>query len=213
MTATSDEIKGELQDEYSKAASEADVGESFFETSESEAASYFEKIGFSNTSEESRELCITVADLEKLPLNRKTKFPDYIKSLSDISVIQYRNFVKKTIIKGNKGALEDLAYLPLNWFERDVSSCSVSDDKIDGVMMIRKTPSGVLRPMLYTAFGPEFKKNLLLLLTKTISSAIEIYPPETRIVIYRRDKSVLMLTHKLLTGFKGEEVFTGIRGE
>ena len=208
-----DEIKGELQDEYGQAASEEDVGKSFFETSESEVASFFEKLGFSKSYGESRELCITVSELEKLPLNRKGKLPDYIKSLSDVSVIQYRNFVKRTLIKGNKGAVEDLAYLPLNWFERDASSCSISDDKVDGALLIRKTPSGELHPMLYTAFGPEYVKSLGLMLVHSINYILENYSPDTKIVIYRRNKEVLTLTHKLLSGYKGDEIFMGIRNE
>ncbi|MBQ6441038.1 MAG: hypothetical protein IJJ13_00395 [Lachnospiraceae bacterium] len=213
LKGDSEEIKAGLQDEYRKAVSESDVETSFFETSEKDMASFFEKIGFSNATGESKELSITVADLAKLPVKRNAKLPDYIQGLTDVSVIQYRNFVKKTLIRGNKGAVEDLAYLPLNWFEREASSCSISDDKIDGVMLIRKTPSGELHPLLYTAFGPDFAKSLGFMLTRTVNYALDNYPPETRIVIYRHNKKVLELTHKLLTGHKGEDVITGTRNE
>ncbi len=208
-----EEIKASLQDEYRKAASEADVGKSFFETSESEVASFFEKLGFSKSSGESMELTITVSELEKLPIKRDVKLPDYIQSLADVSVIQYRNFVKKALIKGTKGAVEDLAYLPLSWFKREVSSCSVSDDKIDGVLLIRETPSGELHPLLYTAYGPDFVKNLSLILINSVNYALENYPPDTKVVIYRHDKKVLMLVHKLLAGYKGSEIYMGTREE
>ncbi len=213
LSCENDDINGILQDEYRKAASGEEVGKSFFETSESEIASFFEKLGFSKSSGESRELTITVSELEKLPINKKAKLPNFISNLSDVTVIQYRNFVKRVLIKGNKGSVEDLAYLPLNWFERDVSSCSISDDKIDGAMLIRKTPSGELHPMLYTAFGPDYVKNLGYMLVNTVRNVLENYPPETKVVIYRRNKEVLTLTHKLLSGYKGEEIFMGIRDE
>ena len=213
LKGDSEEIKAGLQDEYRKAVSESDVETSFFETSEKDMASFFEKIGFSNATGESKELSITVADLANLPVKRTAKLPDYIQGLTDVSEIQYRNFVKKTLIRGNKGAVEDLAYLPLNWFEREASSCSISDDKIDGVMLIRKTPSGELHPLLYTAFGPDFAKSLGFMLTRTVNYALDNYPQETRIVIYRHNKKVLELTHKLLTGHKGEDVITGTRNE
>ncbi len=208
-----DEVKGQLQEEYRNTVTEDDVAKSFFETSESEVASFFEKLGFSNTSTESRELTFTVSELEKIPINRKAKIPDYIQSLTEVSVIQYRNFVKRVIIKGHKGAVEDLAYLPINWFDRESSSCSVSDDKIDGLLLVRKTPSGELHPQLYTAFGPDYVKNLGFMLVNTVNYVLENYPRDAKVVIYRRNKEILTLTHKLLAGYKGEEVFMGIRDE
>ncbi len=47
LAGDDEDVKGQLQDEYRKVASEEDVGKSFFETSESEIASFFEKLGFS----------------------------------------------------------------------------------------------------------------------------------------------------------------------
>ncbi len=208
-----DEVKGQLQEEYRNNVSEDDVAKSFFETSESEVANFFEKIGFSKSSAESRSLTCTVSELTKLPINRNAKIPDYVTALSDVSVIQYRNFVKRVLIKGNKGAVEDLAYLPLNWFDRDLSSCTISDDKIDGILLVRKTPSGELHPMLYTAFGPDYVKNLGYMLVNTVNYALENFPPDAKVVIYRHNKEILTLTHKLLAGYKGEEVFMGIRDE
>ena len=213
LVGDNDEIKDQLEVEYKKAVSEEEVAKSFFETSENEVASFFEKIGFSKASVESRELRFTVGELDKLPINRKAKMPDYIKSLSDVSVIQYRNFVKRVLIKGNKGTVEDLAYLPMTWFERDVSSCSISDDKIDGILLVRRTPSGELHPQLYTAFGPEYVKCLGFMLVKTVNYVMENYSPDTKVVIYRHNKEIITLTHKLLSGYKGDEIFMGSRDE
>lgn len=213
LSGDNDEVKDLLQEEYKKVATEDDVAKSFFETSEVEAATFFENIGFSKATVESREISFTVGELDKLPINRKAKLPEYIGNLEEVTVIQYRNFVKKLIIKEKKGAVEDLAYLPLNWFERKLSSCSVSDDKIDGIFLIRKTPSGELHPQLYTAFGPDYVKNLGFMLANTVNYALATYPPETKVVVYRRNKEILTLTHKLLAGYKGEEIFAGIRDE
>lgn len=213
LEGDNDEVKAKLEEEYRNVAAEDEVAKSFFETSESEVASFFEKMGFSKSNAESRELRITVGDLEKLPLNRKVKVPDYIKSVNEVSILQYRNFVKKILIKGNKGIVEDLAYLPLNWFDRDASSCSISDDKVDGILLIRKTPSGELHPQLYTAFGPEFVKTLGLMMVQSVNYVLENYSPDTKIVIYRHSKEVVTLTHKLLSGYKGDEILIGSRDE
>ena len=213
LEGDNDEVKAKLEEEYRNVAAEDEVAKSFFATSESEVASFFEKMGFSKSNAESRELRITVGDLEKLPLNRKVKVPDYIKSVNEVSILQYRNFVKKILIKGNKGIVEDLAYLPLNWFDRDASSCSISDDKVDGILLIRKTPSGELHPQLYTAFGPEFVKTLGLMMVQSVNYVLENYSPDTKIVIYRHSKEVVTLTHKLLSGYKGDEILIGSRDE
>lgn len=213
LEGDNDEVKAKLEEEYRNVAAEDEVAKSFFVTSESEVASFFEKMGFSKSNAESKELRITVGDLEKLPLNRKVKVPDYIKSLNEVSILQYRNFVKKTLIKGNKGIVEDLAYLPLNWFDRDASSCSISDDKVDGILLIRKTPSGELHPQLYTAFGPEYVKTLGFMMVQSVNYMLENYSPDTKIVIYRHSKEVVTLTHKLLSGYKGDEILIGSRDE
>ncbi|MBQ1547201.1 MAG: hypothetical protein IIZ61_02300 [Lachnospiraceae bacterium] len=213
LEGDNDEVKAKLEEEYRNVAAEDEVAKSFFATSESEVASFFEKMGFSKSNAESKELRITVGDLEKLPLNRKVKVPDYIKSVNEVSILQYRNFVKKILIKGNKGIVEDLAYLPLNWFDRDASSCSISDDKVDGILLIRKTPSGELHPQLYTAFGPEFVKTLGLMMVQSVNYVLENYSPDTKIVIYRHSKEVVTLTHKLLSGYKGDEILIGSRDE
>ena len=213
LTADNDEIKGRLIDEYTEAASEEKVKKSFYETPEEDMASFFEKVGFSNESVESKALSFTVADLAKLPFHSKGRFPNYIKSLKDTSIIQYRNFVKRVIVKGEKGGVDDLAYLPISWFEREASSCSVSDDKIDGIFLIRKMPSGEIRPQLYIAFGPNSVKTLGFMLANSVNYVVEHYPPDTKVVVYRRNKAVMAMTQKLLPGYKGEDIFVGNRIE
>ena len=213
LTGDNTEILTQLQEEYKGAIEEDDVKTSYFETTESSLADFYETVGFSKKQGESRQIRLCVSDLEKIPLNRNGKLPGYIQNMEDVSVLQYRNFVKKLLIKGTKGSLEDLAYLPLNWFDRGASCCSISDDKIDGIFLIRKTPSGELHPMLYTAFGPDFLKNLGFMLIHALNYVTENYPPETPIVINRHNKEVLALTQKLLSGYKGVSIFSGTRDE
>ncbi len=213
FTAESDEIKSQLMDKYENNIKEEYVKKSFYETAEADTAAFYESRGFSKEEGESSELAITVADLELLPFNRQARMPEYIKSLHDVSVLQYRTFLKKLLIKEIRGAVEDLAYLPQNWFDREASSCSVSDNKLDGIFLVRKTPSGELRPQLYTAFGPDYLKILGRMLIRTVNYVIENYPPYTKVVISRHSKEVMALTQRLLDGYKGTPCFTGNRDE
>ncbi|MBO6215164.1 MAG: hypothetical protein J6N76_06465 [Lachnospiraceae bacterium] len=207
------EVRDMLSNEYHESVSEHEIVNTAYETEDSELAGFLESIGFDKTAIESPQITVTVEDLKKIPVNLGAKLPPYVHSLSEISVIQFRSAVKNFIVKGTKGSVDDLAYLPLKWFERDVSACTIADDKVNGMFMIRKTPSGELHPVLYTAFGPEYVKNLGMMLVFTASRVIQSYPPETVIRINRHSKQVLAFTAKMLGGFKGNSVFAGNRDE
>ena len=105
------------------------------------------------------------------------------------------------------------AYLPLSWFERDISVCSTADDRVDGLFLVRATPSGMLIPMLYSAFGPYYAKNLFYMLFKSIERAMDKYPPETPIVICRSKKASRDIMSKILPTARGDNVFCGVRQE
>ena len=93
------------------------------------------------------------------------------------------------------------------------TTLAYGDEKIDGVMLIRKLPSQTLVPCLFTAFGIDFQKNLLFILGNSAKRVVETYPEETKVVIRRRNTSVKQLTDKLFPGKKGEEVYVGRRTE
>ena len=117
------------------------------------------------------------------------------------------------MFNGKKGLLEDLAYLPMNWFDGRVSACAISGDKAPGLFLIRRTPSGILIPVLYFAYGSDSKKYLLYMLQYAIQTALQCYPPETPVMILRRTSSIKALSANLFPGHKGDEVFSGIRKE
>ena len=73
LVGDDEDIKAQLQDEYRKAASEDDVAKSFFETSESEMASFFEKMGFSKASVEAESFHLLYQNLKSCPLTEKRK--------------------------------------------------------------------------------------------------------------------------------------------
>ena len=209
LEGDSQDTRDELKKAYTDGVAEKSISQSYYETPDVVMADDLVSIGFSKKEGEGRELVITLADVAKIPIDTGVKLPSYIVSLGDVSVIQYRNFVKKAILKGTKGSVDDLAYLSRNWFEKDVSSCSVTDSKIDGVFLFRKTPSGVLQAKLYVAYGPEYVRNLGYMMVKTIQSGLEHYPPDTKISIERHSKEVVAMTKRLLAASKGEDVFLG----
>ncbi|MBR3305637.1 MAG: hypothetical protein IKI75_00115 [Lachnospiraceae bacterium] len=210
----SDEIKGRLIEEYKKGLAEDEVLESFYETGDEILAGILEKNGFSSSQVEGPEIEVTIEDIKKLiSVLKITRFPEHIQSISGLSLLQYRTFIKNCLFKGRHGICEDLSYLSKNWFEPDVSSCAVIDEKVEGMLLLKKTPSGKLIPQLYVDLGPDSKKDLLFLLAHTCVKTVEMYPADTKVIIRRHNDSVRNLTNKLIAGRKGDMVFFGTRNE
>ncbi|MCR5098847.1 MAG: hypothetical protein K6B14_07865 [Lachnospiraceae bacterium] len=209
-----EDVKRLLMKEYAESIEEEEVARSFYETEDEHMSRDLRENGFSLEVSEALDVVITIEDIKGISkLIRVKKFPPHIMSLSEASVTQYRAFVKNCLFKGRRGLLDDLAYLPMNWFEKDISSCAVTDDKIDGVLLVKKAPSGMLFALLFTAFGPDYKTNLGLLMAYTAQNIIEKYPEDTRVVIRRHNAMVKNLTDKFFAQRKGSDVFSGNRSE
>ena len=210
----SDKATDFIMSEYQKHAGEEEVVQSIYESEDKDTDNRFVSHGFVSDKAESPELVICVGELEKILKSAgKRNLPPYIHTLKDVSRLQYREFLKKLLIHRQFGILEDLSYLPMSWFEAEASVCSVADNKIDGIFLIHALPSGTLLPCVFTAFGPDSKKNLGFLLLAAMQRAVQLYEDDTKIVIRRHDDKVKSLTDKLFPDKKGNQVFIGKRAE
>ena len=192
---------------------EKDIAETLYELENEDKAKIFPENGFSFGEGESNTLELTLGDLKDHKLARSSKLPGYIKSTGSLSLIQYRKAINNVLLKGHKGAFEDMAYLPLRWFDTEISSCSVSGDKANGLFLIRRNPSGALIPALLFAYGPDFQKDLLYMINYSLRRAIDVCPPDTPLLIRMKNKSTRALAHKLLPDHVGKKVFVGNRIE
>ena len=209
-----DEATELLMSEYGKAVSEDGAVESLYETGDEKINAVFTSHGFNAKQSESLNIVVSAGELKEVAaMAAGKKIPGYIHDMSDTPPLRYRNFLKKCLVKGKSGLLEDLGYLPLSWFEREVSICSISDEMIDGVLLVRKLPSQVLVPCLLTAFGIDFQKNLLYIMLQSAQRVVELYPEETKVVIRRHNAGVKKLTDKFFPNKNGEKVYTGRREE
>ena len=206
---------GDLLQQYytENAVSDEEIALSTYELPEEAEAAVFTDAGFSAGKKESDEIRVTLKEIAGLDIAKKRNLPDYIGSLESLSVLQYREAVKRILFKGKKGIAEDLAYLPKNWFDEKVSACSISDDNADGLFLVRRTPSGVLLPVLLYAYGLDFKKKLLYMLSQAAACALDLYPPETQVLISRKNPETMALVSKLLPKTGGYEIFYGSRKE
>ncbi len=215
LQAESEDAFNTMQERYlEEGVSEEEIRESFYWLEDEKSALSCEKAGFSKEIRESEYITLTLSDASKIPFFAKIKkIPDFICSLEELTPIQYRLAVKNCLFSEKKGLLEDLGYLHMDWFETVVSACTVTDDEISGVFLIRARASGVLEPVLLTASGPDFQKHLAMMIAYAIQKGMEKYPPETVIRISRSRKETAALIKKLLPGLKGEELFFGNRTE
>ncbi|MBO6215967.1 MAG: hypothetical protein J6N76_10650 [Lachnospiraceae bacterium] len=203
-----------LFDHYKKASVDEDmISESVYEFTDEGLADAFSMSGFSKEKRESSCVSFKLSELAKTNFAKKRTLPKYINSLNNISLLQYRSAIKDFMFRGQKGILDDLPTLPRTWFDGDLSSVSISDDKVDGLFLIRTTPSKIIILVLYFAHGPDYTKNLAYMLINSLTSAMELYPPDTEIRVYRTKKASRDMVAKILPQARGKEVFFGRRKE
>ncbi|MBO6137494.1 MAG: hypothetical protein J6O71_02685 [Lachnospiraceae bacterium] len=192
---------------------ENEVDKSFYELSEEDEAKTLNGIGFSMEKREGDALDVTLEELSRTSLGKQKILPEHVGNIEALSVLQFRDAVKQILFKGHRGLIEDIPYLPKSWFDSSVSSCVSSGGMVPGLFLIRRTPSGVLIPVLFFSYGPESKKDLLYMMRYSLQKALQIYPPETVVRIYRRTHSIRAITDNIIPNQKGKEIFWGERDE
>ncbi len=210
----SDEVSNAIQQCYKdEAVYDNDISETLYESDDEALTDALVAEGFSREKKENDFVTISLGELTAHPILKSRPLPDYISDLGVLSVMQYRSAVKSILFKGKVGLLEDLAYLPMTWFDREVSSCSISNGKVDGLFLVRATPSGVLMPVLFYAYGQDYVKNLVMMLIHSSEAAKKKYPADTVVKIGRKRKESRDMVSRLIPGIKGKEIFFGNRKE
>ena len=189
------------------------IAVSEYELSDESEAKELSEAGYSSEKKESDTIIFTLGEVMESRLGKLKKIPGYINNIGGLSILDFREAVKKILFKGHKGALEGIPYLPMNWFDDKISSCVMSDNLVPGLFLIRRNPSGTLLPVFYSAYGVDANKNLLYMLEYSFQKAVELYPPETRVLINRHNASTHALVDKLFPGHMGDQVFCGMRKE
>ena len=214
VSMNTEEHADELFKYYREDAKFENVKTSFFDMAipEELVSEALTKHGFTVKEHESRDIYTTVGEVAKFSLAQK-KPPSYIVGLFDLTVKQYRQGVISCLYKGKKGMMEDLSGVPMGWYDQDISCAVRTDDEITGFLLVHKTPSGILMPVLFYASGPNSKMDLLNMIRFSIRSAAAECRPDTKILIRRHSQAVKALSDKLLPDKKGEPALFGKRKE
>ena len=174
---------------------------------------FLKKAGFSSKLTEGDDIIVSLAEMIKMPLAQKKKVPERIRPIREMTPSEFKRGITKCVLAGKKGLCEDLSFLPVDWFEPDVSSYVKTDDEIGGYILFHKMPSGLISIQLMIAFGEGYQQNLIGMMRRFIFSMKEKYPEDTKILLDRHNQASLQLTEKLFPRGFGRPIYTGERKE
>ena len=170
--------------------------------------------GFEIGEGESRDICVTIEEIAALPFfHRDTKPADYIKSLADITTSQFKAGIMDSAFHGRYGLLEDLPFLPMTRYDPDISSCLITDDKVNGLLLVHKTMTGSFIVELLFAMEPDANINLLKMMRFSVSMAKALCDFGDMVILRRHNEAVAALVHKLFPDKKGAAVMKGEKAE
>ncbi|MCR5251283.1 MAG: hypothetical protein K6E50_11815 [Lachnospiraceae bacterium] len=170
------------------------------------------KAGFSVEKKESRDLVVSVGELAALDIVKRTA-PAFVAPIGSLMVRQFRKGIANCMFHGRKGLVEDLATLPMSWYDEDVSCCVQADEKVNGFLLVHKTASGKLLVELLCAIGPDFRMDILYMMRYSVQAAAKKYPKDTPVILRRHSEAVKALTARLFPKKSGEKVLAGTREE
>ncbi|MCR5746114.1 MAG: hypothetical protein K6G03_00215 [Lachnospiraceae bacterium] len=166
--------------------------------------------GFEIKEAESRDLRVSVGELYDLEINqRERSIPEYIKSLSDISEKDFKNGILECVFHGRYGILDDLPLLPMTYYDPDISTCIITDNKVNGFILVHKTLSGEFIVELLFCMPPDASENLLHMIRHSVRLADEVCEKEDIVILRRHNKATHGLCKKLFPEKKGVTVLKG----
>ncbi len=205
-----------LFEAYGKAAKDNGVSRTSFVIPVKDSAvekAALKEAGFRVKLTEGNDIIVTLDELKALPIMKSTAVPDSIRPLNRINARAFRRAVSKCSMLGKKGVCEDLSYLPLSWFDPDVSCYSEEDGEVNGLMLFHKRPSGVVAIQLMIGLTSDPQMILLGMMRQFVISLEACYGPMVKVILDRHNQSSFKLSEKLLPRGFGIPVYAGDRDE
>lgn len=172
-----------------------------------------ENAGFTVKFMEGDLIKARLSEIAELPFVRKIRIADSIRPLKTITQRGFNAGIKRFMSKGLYGICQDLPYLSRNYFENDVSCYSEDDGELNGLLLFHGNPSGGLVVVIMAAIGSDYGRILPQLIKQFVTSALEIYDPDSEIWIDRHNYASLALSEKLFPRGFGIPVYIGSRRE
>ncbi len=154
----------------------------------------FKNSGYTLREAESSIVTITLRDLRTIPVAKNLKYPDYIKSLGNISPRIFRRGILDCLYNVKRDFPDILSSIPLEWFDMNISCFNETDGESKGFFLFHKCPSGRIRVELLADWGPDAQRNMLYMFKYALRKAFLIYTIDTEIIVRQRDMASKMLT-------------------
>ena len=171
------------------------------------------KAGFSTKLTEGDNIVVKVSEFKNLPFVKKRVKDESVCLLKEATIRMFRKGVYRLTSVNLRGLCEDLSYLPMSWFDPEVSSFSVKDELINGFLLFHREPSGSLSLVLMAALGKEYQKTLVQMMRQSVYAMEEYCTDETRVIIKRHNQAAFQLSEKLFPRGFGTPVYVGERRE
>ncbi len=162
-----------------------------------------------NGEEDSEEM--TLEELSVLSVI-KGIVPKYILPVCRLTINLFRRGIAKCVSDNRKGILEDLEFLPINWYDTDVSCCVYNGGSVNGFLLVNKTATGKIVVDLFFAYEPEAGKNLLYMINFSVRKALKKYPKDTVVKLVIHNEISAALVKKLFPRKHGKICIMGERG-
>ncbi len=205
-----DEAIRALLDEYRMRSYKFSIISTIVETPDQKLSELLADYGFDMEEGESIDIYLKVQDIENITAFKDIKTPDLIRPLGYASPIEFRYFLQEYAGRVDEGPLFDIESIPMDWYDTDVSCICIDEEGIDAAFLVRFDGNDTVIAEVLAGLGPESFKKLPYLLAYAASNALYTYTPDTKIIIRRRNKSVIKLVDKILNGKKGAKIYRGI---
>lgn len=169
------------------------------------------KAGFGVREQESICIEVKAKELTALPAAMLKPANDSITNIGRLTPNAFRRGITNTLFHGKNGALEDIFFLPKDFYENEISSCAIYDNKVLGMLLLNKAADDKLYVDLLFSAGGNSKMDIANMLRFSIRKILENYPDDTVIVIPRYDEKKNIVIKTIFPNNKGKNVMFGER--
>ncbi len=173
--------------------------------------------GFDMMLAEGDDVSVALSELLAMPIfQKKFEAPAGLHLLEDMTLRNYRSIIAKLELLGQRGACDDLGFLPMNYFDKSISCYYEEDDDIKGIVLFHAMPSGSIALKVMRAISvsqKEAPKILMRMLIYSIQHAGAYYSEQTQVVVDRHNDAAFLLAEKIFPRGFGRPVYSGSRKE
>ncbi len=202
--------------EYKKSISQDEVEISTFTLSDrlsEKEKKALKNAGFSVELVKDDIVKLNLSEIAKLEFFIGIQPSEFVKPLNRMTQREFSVTLQRFERMGIYGICEDLAFLPRSYFENDVSCYLEIKEKISGIFLIHRSPSGVLKVVNFTTDCKENAIWLPHMMWQTIAMARVIYPHHTEVWFTKNDHASKALYERLFPKVHVSSVYKGDRNE